>query len=92
MHVALYRVAQEALNNVARHAKAEHAWVEVELSEAGARLEVRDDGRGFELWDFGAGHVGIRTMRERAAEIGADLALSSTTGAGASVTLSRRKR
>ena len=91
VHVVFYRVAQEALNNVARHAKAATVWVEVELSKAGGSLEVRDDGRGFELRDFGLEHLGIRTMRERAAEVGADLDLTSVEGRRTCVTLRWRK-
>ena len=48
VQTALYRIAQEALNNVARHAKASRAWVDLRLGEVGARLEVGDDGLGFE--------------------------------------------
>jgi signal transduction histidine kinase len=88
VHVALYRVTQEALNNVARHARATHARVEARLSEAGATLEIRDDGRGFEPGSFGPGHLGLRMMRERAAEIGAELSITSSPGEGTSVVLS----
>jgi PAS domain S-box-containing protein len=91
VHVVFYRVAQEALNNVARHARAATVSVEVELSGAGGSLEVRDDGRGFELRDFGLEHLGIRTMRERASEVGADLDLTSVVGRGTCVTLRWRK-
>jgi PAS domain S-box-containing protein len=87
MHVAVYRIAQEALNNVARHARAEHAWVEMESAGTSGSLLVRDDGRGFEPREFGADHLGIRMMRERAAEVGADLELTSAKGRGASVVL-----
>jgi PAS domain S-box-containing protein len=86
LHVAVYRVAQEALNNLARHARADHAWVHVELAGEGS-LEVRDDGRGFEPREFGAEHLGIRMMRERAAEVGADLELTSAKDRGTTVVL-----
>jgi signal transduction histidine kinase len=91
VHVAFYRVAQEALNNVARHARADNAWVEVKLGEAEGSLEVWDDGRGFVLRDFGVEHLGIRAMRERAAEVGADLELTSAGGEGTSVALHWRR-
>jgi PAS domain S-box-containing protein len=87
IHVAFYRVAQEALNNVARHARATRAWVEASFSGAEARIEVRDNGRGFEQRDFGPDHFGLRSMRERAAEIGADLTLVSARDEGTSVIL-----
>ena len=87
VQVAFYRVAQEALNNVARHARATRVRVEADLSEAEAGLEVRDDGHGFESRDFGPGHLGLSSMRERAAEVGADLTLTSARGEGTCVTL-----
>ena len=92
VRLAFYRVAQEALNNVARHAKARNARVEVDLSGAGGSLQVWDDGRGFEPRDFGPEHLGIRSMRERAAEIGAELDVSSAVGEGSCVTLRWRGR
>ena len=87
VQTAFFRVAQEALNNVARHARATLIRVEADLSESRAELVVRDDGRGFEPREFGPGHLGLSTMRERAAEVGADLTLISAPGAGACVTL-----
>ena len=87
VHVAFYRVAQEALNNVARHAGATRARVEASLDALEARIEVSDNGRGFELRDFGPGHLGLRSMRERAAEVGADLQLVSAKDDGTRVIL-----
>ncbi len=87
VHVAFYRVTQEALNNVARHAGAAHVRVEARLCETEAGLEIRDDGRGFELGEYGAGHLGLRMMHERAAEIGAELSVTSAVGEGTSVVL-----
>lgn len=90
VHIALYRVAQEALNNVARHARAEHAWVEVVLEPGSALLSVRDDGLGFEARLEDPSHLGLRSMRERAAEIGAELRLGSAPGEGTRVTMEWR--
>jgi PAS domain S-box-containing protein len=87
VHVALYRVAQEALNNVARHARAEHAWVDLELESGRARLSVRDDGCGFDPVPAEPGHIGLMSMRERAAETGAEFRLVSAPGAGTEVTM-----
>jgi len=67
--VALFRLVQEALNNVWKHAQAEHAWVLVEFSEAGIRMVVKDDGVGFDLQQAraeGASRFGLISMRERA--------------------------
>jgi signal transduction histidine kinase len=91
VQVAFYRVAQEALNNVARHARATRVRVEADFSAAEASLEVRDDGRGFEPRDFEPGHLGLSTMRERAAEIGAELDLTSHEGEGTRVALHWRQ-
>ncbi len=87
LHVAVYRVTQEALNNVARHARAKSAQVELELSSARVRLAVTDDGRGFELGALGPTHLGLQSMRERAAEAGAQLQVDSSPGHGTQVVL-----
>ncbi|MGE5589965.1 MAG: sensor histidine kinase [Bacillota bacterium] len=67
--VAIFRLVQEALNNVWKHAQAEHAWVVVEFADAGVRLVVKDDGVGFDLEQArseGASRFGLISMRERA--------------------------
>jgi signal transduction histidine kinase len=87
LHVAVYRIAQEALNNVVRHATAPHAWVELELEQGAGSLVVRDDGRGCDLSAAGPAHLGIRSMTERAEEAGAGLRVRSLPGAGTTVTL-----
>ena len=85
LHVAIYRIAQEALNNVARHARAGHAWVELQIGASLVRLSVSDDGQGFEPGPQGPAHLGLRSMVERAAEAGADLRIESAPGRGTSV-------
>ena len=83
VHVALYRIAQEALNNVVKHAEARHASLELVFTDDGARLRVRDDGRGFDTDSTLPGsHFGLGIMRERAASIGAHLQLLSQPGEG----------
>ena len=84
---ARHRVAQEALDNVVRHAAAPHAWVELDLEPGAGSLTVRDDGRGCDLSTAEPTHLGIRSMEERAAEVGACLRVESTPGAGTTVTL-----
>ena len=71
VQTALYRIAQEALNNVARHAKASEVWVDLRQDDDGVRLEIGDDGRGFDLGSASADHFGLQNMRERAEAIGA---------------------
>jgi PAS domain S-box-containing protein len=85
LHVAVYRIAQEALNNIARHARAERARVELLAGESRVRLSVSDDGRGFEPGPLGPAHLGLRSMLERAVEAGADLRVESAPGRGASI-------
>jgi signal transduction histidine kinase len=87
LHVAVYRITQEALNNVARHAGAKSAQVELELSAARVRLAVTDDGCGFEPGAPGPAHLGLQTMCERAAEAGAQLYVDSSPGHGTRVVL-----
>ncbi len=87
VHVTLYRVTQEALNNVARHAQADQAWVDLRLLPGQALLTVRDDGRGFAPGPLGPAHLGLRSMRERAAEAGARLRIAAAPGAGTEVTM-----
>jgi signal transduction histidine kinase len=78
---ALFRIAHEALANVARHARARR--VELTLrGQAPVRLRIADDGRGFQPDLVGAGHFGLISMRERAAAVGAHLEICSTPGQG----------
>ncbi len=87
VEVAAYRIAQEALTNVVRHAEARGCVVSLELDDASAlRLEIRDDGRG--LPDARAGGragVGLSSMRERAAELGGSLVAGALPEGGTAV-------
>ena len=96
MQVALYRIAQEALSNVIKHAGATRASVRLcceptSLREDGVRqtekvaLRVEDDGCGFELAEVPVDSLGLTIMRERAAAIGADIEIQSQVGCGAQV-------
>lgn len=81
--IQLLQIAREALSNIARHAKATRASVGVAVEGDVVRLVVADNGRGF---DPGAprdvGHQGLRNMAERAAELGGELSIESSPGAG----------
>jgi len=92
LHTAVYRIAQEALNNVTRHAHADHAWVELVSAPDLVRLSVRDDGEGFVAQPFDPAHIGLSSMRERAAEAGAELLLETAPGAGTTVVVEWRSR
>lgn len=78
----LYRVAQEALNNVVKHAGATQVQVQLERSGADVVLRIADDGAGFDSSLDRPGHLGLRTMSERAAAVGGTVEVTSTAGAG----------
>jgi signal transduction histidine kinase len=84
VHIAFYRITQEALNNVAKHSQAKH--VTLTLKSLADRVEVciADDGRGFDTTGS-AGGLGMGTMRERAEAIRAALDITSAVGSGTQV-------
>ena len=85
--IAVFRIAQEALANVARHAGASAVEVDMEsLGESGLALTVRDDGRGFAANGAGEG-LGLNGMVERARLVGGELDIESRSGAGTAVSL-----
>ncbi len=86
VQVGLYRIAQEALNNVAKHANATQALVTLRQGDT-VRLTVADDGAGFDPNAVGADHLGLRIMRERAEAIGARFGLYSEPGEGTHVSV-----
>jgi PAS domain S-box-containing protein len=80
--VALFRIAQEALNNVLKHAKATNVRLEVSATDEELILHVEDDGQGFELASARRGRWGMTTMRERAEAAGGQLHIASSPGEG----------
>ena len=68
--VHIYRVLQEALNNVSRHSGATEAWVRLKFFGEGLRLEVEDHGKGFMTRDAAKQGIGLVAMRERAELMG----------------------
>ncbi|MCS6848226.1 MAG: PAS domain S-box protein [Anaerolineae bacterium] len=89
--VSLYRIAQEALNNVAKHSNATHARVVLSMgpgngkSNGRVQLLIADDGCGFDTKISKPTHIGLDIMNERAAAIGARLTIQSEIGAGTTV-------
>jgi two-component system sensor histidine kinase UhpB len=83
--LAVYRIAQESLTNVARHSGATHVTITLECSFDSLVLRVVDDGGGFD--GALAEHGGLRSMRERALLIGGALAIKETPGGGVEVRL-----
>jgi signal transduction histidine kinase len=98
--VAFYRIAQEALNNVIKHARANQVNVRLRCETGAVELEIADDGKGFDPSEVsgphrgtapraigGVGGDGLRIMRERAEAIGAHLRVKSEPGHGTQVLL-----
>jgi signal transduction histidine kinase len=87
VETALYRIVQEALTNVVRHADATTASVLVERRDGAVRLVIEDDGRGFDAGAInrGDGHLGLYSIRERAELLGGTLTIESAPGQGASL-------
>jgi signal transduction histidine kinase len=86
IETVLYRVAQEALANVAKHAKAHHVWVFLRADDERADMQIRDDGIGFDPVRVGglvnSGHFGLAGMRERVEMAGGAYGLVSAPGSG----------
>jgi signal transduction histidine kinase len=84
---ALYRVGQEALNNIAKHAGAKEVVITLEASAGELAMRIRDDGRGFDASKSFPGHLGLRSMRERVASVGGVIVIRSAPGQGTEVTV-----
>ena len=77
VQVAIYRICQEALNNVAKHAAASMVEIDLKHEEAAIVLSIRDNGRGFDPEQTISGHYGLSMMHERAEAVGAQLSITS---------------
>lgn len=84
----LFRIAQEALTNVGRHAHATEAEVTLSSTPRGVRLSIRDNGKGFAPRAVPAGRLGLVGMRERAALLGGRLRIATSPRGGTTVTVS----
>jgi signal transduction histidine kinase len=82
LDLAAYRVAQEALTNVIRHAAATTVWIRVTYGTGDLRLRVEDDGRGLPVGEPAGGGSGIAGMRERLAALGGELQTAARPGGG----------
>jgi signal transduction histidine kinase len=89
VELACFRVAESALDNVARHARAAHVWVSLHRARDELRLTVRDDGIGFEPGDAnrrsGPMHLGLVAMQERIRQVGGRLEVRPSPGSGTQV-------
>jgi len=81
----LYRIAQEALHNVVKHAGARQVEVAIDRRGSDVVLRIRDDGKGFDAAAVPDGHLGLTGMRARADKIGASYTVSSRSGEGTTV-------
>jgi signal transduction histidine kinase len=78
----LYRIAQEAMHNTVKHARAREVMLRLEQADDEVWLEVRDDGIGFDTSASFPGHLGLRSMRERVANLGGTFKIESPPGSG----------
>jgi signal transduction histidine kinase len=90
--MSIYRIVQESLNNMIRHAGAQNGWVELEFTDTEVFVRVRDDGQGFVVPTNPAefpekGHFGLLGLQERAELINAELEIHSTPGHGTTIIL-----
>ncbi|HMN27553.1 MAG TPA: GAF domain-containing protein, partial [Caldilineaceae bacterium] len=82
----LFRVAQEALNNIVKHSKATQVQIRLTVGDGFTRMTVRDNGSGFDLNDHsGRTGMGLQSMRERTTAQGGELQIRSAPGQGATV-------
>jgi PAS domain S-box-containing protein len=79
---ALYRIAQEAMHNTVKHARANKVELEMACDSGSLSLEVSDDGVGFDTGGEFPGHLGLRSMRERAMRLGGTFRVESAAGGG----------
>jgi signal transduction histidine kinase len=85
---SLYRIAQEALHNVVKHANAQHARIVLRRAGREVRLAIEDDGIGFDPSLAPRGHLGLVGMRQRAERIGGELDIVQLPGGGTKVKVS----
>ena len=83
----LFRIAQEALANIARHSQANLVKLELNSLAAGVHLSVNDNGVGFDPALVGSTELGLRSMRERAAAVGGSLIVDSSRDHGTTISV-----
>ena len=84
LHLAIYRIVQEGLNNILKYAKAKSAWVRLELQNSHILLVIADDGVGFDTRKKRGG-IGITNMMTRAENVNAKFSLVSAPGDGCEI-------
>ncbi|MDZ7843568.1 MAG: histidine kinase [Anaerolineales bacterium] len=87
VQIVFYRVCQEALNNIAKHAKASRVDIDLQQDDAELTLRIRDNGRGFDPNQTTSGQYGLQMMQERVDDLGAQLTVMSEPGQGTEITV-----
>ena len=82
VQVAFYRICQETVHNIIKHAKATQVEIQLQIDPGAIELLIRDDGRGFDPAHIPSGHYGLTMMRERAQSVEAVLKIVSQPGQG----------
>lgn len=82
VQVAIYRLCQEALNNVMKHAEASSVEIDLNQDESSIELNIRDNGKGFDPEQIASGHYGLSMMYEHAEAAGVQLSIKSQPGKG----------
>jgi PAS domain S-box-containing protein len=82
---AVFRLVQESLNNVAKHAEAKHVWVEIGRENSSLTLVVRDNGLGFDLVKISGSGLGIQQMRQRVETVGGVFRIESQSDQGTTI-------
>jgi PAS domain S-box-containing protein len=91
--VVIYRICQESLNNIAKHAKASRVEINGRYTSAVLDLHICDNGRGFGTSELTpSGHYGLGMMRERAETVGAELTITSQPGQGTEITIQWKEK
>jgi signal transduction histidine kinase len=90
LRMTLYRITQEALNNIAKHAAATQVSVRLHADETWVKLQIEDNGRGFDMLNTPKGHYGVDIMRERAEAVGAIFQINSVPDKGTRLNIHTR--
>jgi signal transduction histidine kinase len=85
--IALYRIAQETLNNIAKHSGASRAQITLHCQPHQVAMNIIDNGHGFDINQVATGSFGLGNMQERASHIGAALKVDSKVGEGTEITV-----
>ena len=87
VQVVVYRICQEGLNNIAKHAAASRVKIKLQYTASKVHLQIQDNGRGFDSNISLPGHYGLSMMHERAEAVGAKLEIISKPGKGTEISL-----